>query len=223
VNEHIPDRALGAFEAGLSAETRALFRSLNHPTEIQAFLDQTPYSPEERNRCVRSVLYDRLAHCLDGGLFAAAALRRIGFPPLIVDLLPEPGRDDDHVLAVFKIDGCYGAVAKSNFVGLRYREPVHRTARELALSYFEAYFNVRGEKTLRGYTRPVNLTTLDKYDWMSRDEGADAVEKHLKTLRPIPLLTPDMVARLAPVDSRTYDAGLMGANATGLYKPLAIG
>jgi len=219
MNEGIPDRPLEAFEAGLSAEVRALFRSLSHPTEIQAFLDQIPYSPEERNRCIRNVLRDRLAHCLDGGLFAAAALRRLGFPPLIVDLLPQPGRDDDHVLAIFKIDGCYGAVAKSNFVGLRYREPIHRTLRELALSYFEAYFNVRGEKTLRGYTRPVRLTALDKYDWMSSDVGADAVEKHLKTLQPIPLLTAEMIARLAPVDARSYDAGLVGADSAGLYRP----
>jgi hypothetical protein len=106
----------------LTGQETAALSALSSPADIQAYLDATPYSPEERDRCPLNVMRDRVAHCLDGGLFAAMALRRLGYPPLIIDLLPEPGLDDDHVLAIFKRDGCYGAVAKSNFAGLRYRD-----------------------------------------------------------------------------------------------------
>ena len=137
---------------------RTALDALHSPFAIQAFLDATPYSPEDRDRCPLNVIRDRVAHCLDGALFAAMALRRLGYPPLLIDLLPEPDIDDDHVLAIFKVNGCWGAVAKSNFVGLRYREPVYRTLRELVMSYFEPFYNVEGVRTLRGYTLPVNLS-----------------------------------------------------------------
>src|SRR3990172_4896884 len=104
--------------------------SLSSPSKIQAFLDDVPYSAEEVYRCPLRVLRDRKAHCFDGALFAAAALRRLGCPPLILDMIPGD-RDDDHLLALYKCDDHWGAVAKSNFVGLRFREPVYRTLREL--------------------------------------------------------------------------------------------
>ena len=140
------------FKVRLTSEQRGAWQSLTSPANIQAFLDTIPYSAEDANRSPLRVLQERQAHCLDGGLFAAAALRQLGHPPLIVDLLPDPGTDDDHVLAIFRRNGCFGAVAKSNFAGLRYREPVYRSLRNLVMSYFEVYFNVRGEKTLRSYT-----------------------------------------------------------------------
>jgi hypothetical protein len=203
----------------LTSEQREALESLRTPVLIQAYLDDTPYSPENANRSPLRVMQDRLAHCLDGGLFAAMALRRLGFPPLIVDLLPEPGRDDDHVLAIFKIDGCYGALAKSNYVGLRYREPVFRSLRELVMSYFEVFFNTEAEKTLRSYTRPIHLAAYDRMDWLWNDAAADAVEASLKTLKTIPLVTPRQVARLEKVDPLSQKAGLLVANPAGLYKP----
>jgi hypothetical protein len=207
------------FDSMLDQEQRHFFAGLSTPARIQAFLDQTPYSPEEANRCPLSVLRDGLAHCLDGALFAAAALRRLGYPPLIVDLLPEPGMDDDHVVAIYRRDGHLGALAKSNFVGLRFREPVYRNLRELVLSYFELYFNVNGQKTLRSYTRPLNLASLDKQGWMWSDAGADAVEKRLGQLSRLPLLTEAMIEHLTPVDKLSYRAGMLGVNKAGLYKP----
>src|SRR5512141_1033501 len=122
------------------------------PEAIQRFLDETPYSSEGRYRCPRSVLRDRRAHCLDGALLAAWALRRLGDPPLIVDL--RAVRDDDHVITIFRRRGRIGAIAKSNVVGLRFREPVYRSLRELVMSYFELYYNTDGEKTLRSYSVP---------------------------------------------------------------------
>ncbi len=111
---------------------------LDSPAAIQAFLDGLPYSADPFYRCPASVLRDGKAHCFDGALFAAAALRRLGFPPAIVDMLPE--RDDDHILAIYKVDGHWGAIAKSNFVGLRFREAVYASLRELVMSYFEVFW-----------------------------------------------------------------------------------
>lgn len=207
------------FDAHLDKEQQELFATLDSPAKIQAFLDQVPYSAEGVNRCPLRVLQDRVAHCLDGALFAAAALRRIGYPPRIVDLLPEPGRDDDHVLAIYQRGRSYGAIAKSNCVGLRYREAIYRTIRELVMSYFEDFFNVEGEKTLRSYTRPLDLRTMDKFGWMWSDEGANAIEKRLGELRRISILTVQMIANLTPVDRLSYEAGMLGANEAGLYRP----
>lgn len=198
-------------------ELKVLAR-LDCPVRVQEFLDSVPYSSEETYRSPRSVLRDRVAHCFDGALFAAAALRRLGFPPLILDMLPND-RDDDHLLALYKVDGHWGAVAKSNFVGLRFREPVYRTLRELCLSYFDQFYNVHREKTLRGYTVPINLSAFDKLHWMTNDEHLEAIALRLDEIRKVTLVTPPMEKRLSPVDKRSYQAGLIGVNWAGLYKP----
>ncbi len=208
-----------SWEQELTAEEQSLLAGLDTPAAIQAFLDQTEYSAESANRNPIRVLRERKAHCLDGATFAVFALRRLGYPPLIVDLLPEPDMDDDHVLAIFKRGNRFGAVAKSNFVGLRYREPVYASLRELAMSYFESYYNVNGQKTLRAYTLPINLKRFDRDHWMQLDSGVDAIEKYLYTRPRIALITAEMGAALLPMDKLSYDAGLLAVNAAGLYKP----
>lgn len=201
-----------------SPTERRFLAQLTTPLKIQAFLDDIPYSTEERYRCPRTVMRERAGHCFDGALFAAAALRRLGYPPLIVDLLPNQ-RDDDHILAVFKRDGRWGAIAKSNFSGLRYREPVYFSQRELVMSYFEDYYNLAGERTLRGYTVPLNLATFDKYNWMTSDAELDRIGVKLGEIRSHALLTPVMVKRLNKLDARSLQAGMLGTNPDGLYKP----
>lgn len=207
------------FETRLTPAQASLWQSLDSPAAIQSFLDRTPYSVVNDNRCPLSVLNDGVAHCLDGGLFAAAALRRLGYPPLIVDLLPEPGQDDDHVLAIYRVGGSYGAVAKSNYPGLRSREPIYHSLRELALSYFEWFFNYERKKTLRAYTRPLNLATMDGARWMWEDAGADAVERRLWGLQPVPLLRPGQAQLLRSLDDLTYAAGTVGVNEAGVFRP----
>jgi len=135
---------------------------------------------------------------------------------LILELAPNE-RDDDHIVALFKQHNCWGAVAQSNFTGLRYREPVYRSLRELVMSYFEDFFNSAGEKTLRGYRRPINLRTFDRLDWMSSDSGLDALADGMDRYRVIPAITDQMAANLALADERSLRAGLMGSNPAGLF------
>jgi hypothetical protein len=200
------------------AEARVVSR-LTTPAKIQSFLDSIEYSEEERYRCPLTVLRDRKGHCFDGALFAAAMLRRIGHPPLITDIIPNEN-DDDHLLALFKMHGHWGAVAKSNYSGLRFREPVYRTLRELILSYFEDFFNAIGEKTMRAYTRPLNLTTFDKLGWMTEDAVLDAIGEKLDDIPKYKPLTPGMIRALSFADRRSVQAGLLGSKPSGLFKPV---
>ena len=156
------------------------------------------------------MLRERTAHCLEGAIFAAAALRVLGFPPLLLDL--EAEQDTDHVIAVFRVRGHWGAIAKSNFSGLRYREPVHRSLRELVMSYFDGYINLRGERTLRAFSRPVNLARFDRTrpGWAVVDGDLWWIPEHLLEIRHTRLLSPAMIRALSRVDRRALAAGLVG-------------
>jgi hypothetical protein len=189
------------------SELRAL-RALKTPVGIQRFVDDLPYNLSYTARSPRKVLHDRTASCLEGGIFAAAALRIIGFPPLIFDL--EAEQDTDHVVAIFKERGHWGAVAKSNFTGCRYREPVYRSLRELAMSYFNVYFNLRWERTLRRYSRPVNLARFDHLNWMTTEKAIWFIAEHLCEIPHISLLTSTMEKNLSRVDPRTIKAEMTG-------------
>jgi len=204
------------FERLLHKRERKLFLSLVSPIKIQAFLDRTPYYDEDLYRSPLTVMRKRKSCCFDGALFATTALRKIGHPPLIVNLNAK--NDDDHILAIYKRNGFFGAVAKSNFVGLRFREPVYRTLRELIMTYFESYYNLDGKKTLRSYTVPLNLKHFDKIDWMISDDNLEVIADRLDTIRKVSLLTPCMVRRLSTVDKRFYKAGMLGADTKAIYK-----
>lgn len=194
-----------------TAAESAVFRRLRSPDRIQRFLDDLAYNKEPHGptcRSPRRVLRDRTAHCMEGALFAAAALRLLGHPALLLDF--EAERDDDHVLAIFRVRGHWGAVAKSNYSGLRYREPVYRTLRELAMSYFEHYYNLRKEKTLRRYSRPVNLKRFDRIGWMTAEEDVWAIPEHLCDIPHTPVLAKPLIPTLGRVDERLFAAGLVG-------------
>lgn len=194
---------------GLTADEVRAMRGLRPAWRIQEFLDAIDYDIEGGQcRSPRRVLRERSAQCLDGALFAAAALRLQGHAPLLLDL--EATRDDDHVLAVFKRQGRWGAIAKSNYSGLRFREPIFRSLRELVLSYFEVYFNLDGEKTLRRYSVPLDLSRFDERAWMIADDTDATIATHLVDQRHFRLLTPSMERQLGRVDPRLFDAGLVG-------------
>ena len=183
-------------------------RALKTPVGIQKFLDDLPYNLSYTAASPKKVLHDRTASCLEGGIFGAAALRILGFSPLIFDL--EAEQDTDHVVAIFKLRGHWGAVAKSNFTGCRYREPVYRTLRELAMSYFNIYFNLRGERTLRRYSRPVNLARFDHMHWMTTAKPVWFIAEYLCEIPHISLLTPAMEKSLTRVDRRTMSGEMVG-------------
>ena len=197
---------------GFTEDELAVFARLKTPERIQQFLDcEIGYNKEPQGATCRSprrVLRDRVAHCMEGALFGAAALRVQGFPPLLLDL--EAVRDDDHVLAVFRQRGHWGAIAKSNYSGLRFREPVYRTLRELAMSYFEHYYNLAGEKTLRRYSRPVLLSRFDHSGWMTDEEDVWQIPEYLTGIAHTPLLAAGMDRRLNRVDARLQAAGKLG-------------
>src|SRR5271169_6029133 len=185
------------------SELRKL-RGMKDPHGIQKFLDDAPYHLEDTAWSPRRVLAEQTAHCLEGAIFAAAALRANGYPPLLLDF--EAEHDTDHVIAIYKQHGCWGAVAKSNFTGCRWREPVHRSLRELALSYFNTYCNLRGERTLRTFSRPVQMKRFDPLNWMSSEKPVWFVAEYLLTIFHYRLIPEAQANRLRRVDGRLFRA-----------------
>jgi len=196
---------------GFTAKELRTLRSLTTPAKIQRFVEEMPYHHSKTAWSPRVVLQERTAHCLEGAIFAAAALRVNGFAPLLFDL--EAYRDSDHVLAVFQQRGHWGAIGKSNFSGLRYREPVYRTLRELAMSYFDDYFNDAGDRSLRGFaTRPADVSRFDSRNWMTANKSEQLwyIADYLCKIAHTPILPRGMDKRLTRVDKRRLDAGFVG-------------
>lgn len=192
----------------ISADDLRVLRSLKTPARIQRFIDELQYQYADTAWSPQRVLRERKGHCMEGALLATAALRVNGYPPLLMDL--EAVHDDDHVVAIYREQGLWGGIAKSNFAGLRFRAPIYRSLRELALSYFEHYYNLRGERTLRGYSVPVNLARLDSRHWMTSEEDVWCVPELLIEARHYALF-PHKVARDLPrLDRRSFEAGMTG-------------
>ena len=171
------------------AEFRALER-LDSPGRIQAFLNSIPANFEPHGDTVlsvREVLRQRRAHCIEGAMLAACALWVRGEPPLPLDL--KAVQDYDHVVALFRRNGRWGAISKTNHVPLRYRDPVYRSLRELAMSYFHEYANRRGQKTLRQYSRVFDLRRLAPRDWVTKPGNCWEVAQALDEIRHYPLIT----------------------------------
>ena len=200
-------------ESGFTRQELRSLRALRSPVGIQRFLDAMPYHLAKTAWSPRRVLRERTAHCLEGAIFAAAALRVLGFPPLLLDL--EAVQDTDHVIAVYRLNGHWGAIAKSNFSGLRFRAPVYRGLRELTMSYFEDYINLRGDRTLRAYSRPVDLARFDRSHpgWMTSEGNLWWIPEHLVHIPHRHLLRPDLERSLSRVDRRALEAGLVGYRA----------
>ena len=189
------------------AELRKL-RTLKDPHGIQLFLDDMPYHLADTAWSPRRVLRENTSHCLEGAIFAAAPLRANGFPPLLLDF--EADHDTDHVMAIYRVNGHWGAIAKSNFTGCRYREPVYRSLRELAMSYFNLYFNLRRERTMRTFSRPVNLRRFDHLQWMTTEKPVWFIVNYLFEIHHYKLLRPGMANRLHRVDERLFQAECVG-------------
>jgi hypothetical protein len=198
---------LKQFEARLPESLRKTFKGLHTPFAIQEYLNSLMYKGEERDRSPLNVMLDGQGHCLDGGFLAALCLWKIGFKPLLIDIVPDPGVDDDHVLALYQIEERWGALAKTNYINLGFREPVYKNLRELVMTYFEHYVSIRQEKCLTGYTRIFDASRYTRYNWAWDESGANAIyHRYFYGRKPIRLITQSMAQRLSRVTDRAYAA-----------------
>jgi hypothetical protein len=190
---------------------------MDTPFKVQGWLNSIAYDPAPGTASPRRVMRERKANCFEGALFAAAAFRFHGRLPLVVDM--RSWNDDDHVLAVFRQNGAWGCVAKSNYTVLRFREPVYRSIRELMMSFFDVYFNPIGQKTLRAYSVPYDVSRFDGMSWMTTEEDISDVGDALDKARHYKVLTPAQIRSLQITEPTLVKAGLLGADASGLYVP----
>ena len=190
-----------------SPEEKKLLLLLKTPQQIQDFVDNIPTNWEpEGDTCISPlrVLQENRAHCIEAAMLAALILRLHGHKPLLLDLTAN-SKDQDHVLALFRIDGSWGAIAKSNHYCLGYRDPIYKTIRELVMSYFHEYLNKAGEKTLRSYSIPLNLKTLDTKNWMTNEKNVWFVAEALIKLPHTKILERTQERLLRKADDFTRD------------------
>jgi len=196
--------------SGFSRRELSVFRRLDSPARVQGFLNELGCNWElEGDTCMspRRVLESGIAHCVEGALLAAAALRLHGRRALVVELVATAD-DDSHLVAVWNERGYWGAIGKTNHAVLRYREPVHRDTRELAISFFHEYFlNSNGEKTLRSFTRPVDLARFDRRRWMTAEEDVAYIPEAIEGMRHYELLEPWQIRGLRRADDVEIQAG----------------
>lgn len=189
-----------------------LFKKLNTSSKIQDYLNTLEFNFEENgDTCMspREVIKNKKAHCMEGAMFAAAVLEFHGFKPLVLDLrsIKRP-YDYDHVVAVFKQFGCIGAISKTNHAVLRYREPVYKNVRELALSYFHEYFlNSNGKKTLREYSIPFDLNYFNKLNWRTTEEDLFGISFYLDEIKHYRILSKEQEKNLRKADRIEIEAG----------------
>ena len=186
-----------------------------NPASVQDYLDALAYNTTDTTFCPRDVVLEQKAHCMDGAVFAAAALDSMGYPPLLVDLRAID--DDDHVIAVYRENGLWGAVAKSNTTSLRFRDPAYRTVRELALSYFPVYFNMDGVMSLYEYSRPFSLRKYGRKYLAEPD--VSYIGDDLDATVHYPIVSKRQLKAMRSVPRYLMDACFAGADPAGLYKP----
>ena len=195
---------------GLSEKEFSILKKLNTPSKIQDFLNSLKINFEENgDTCMspRKVLREKKAHCMEGAMLAALALKINGYPPLVVDLVSIP-KDLDHVIAVFKKNNHWGALGKTNHAVLRYREPIYKTIRELVLSFFHEYFdNSSGVKTLREYSMPIDLSIFDKYNWITSEEDVWYIPDYLANAPHKKILNKSQISSLRKADLIERKAG----------------
>jgi hypothetical protein len=197
-------------DLGLTPTEFAVLRRLDTPQKVQRFLYGLKQNFEldgETCLTVREVLRTRRAHCIEGAMLAACAMWVHGEPPLLLDM--RAVRDFDHVVALYRHRGHWGAISKTNGIFLRSRDPVYRDLRELAMSYFHEYCNRRNHKTLREYSVPYDLRRVDPKVWVSGEKGAWQVAAALDDIRHFKLMDPHHLRVLGPRDAFERRAGAL--------------
>ena len=210
-----------AGDLGLAPREFQALERLSSPQKIQAFLNAIPINHEiggETVLSVREVLRQRRAHCIEGAMLAAAALWVNGEPPLVMHLDCHES-DFPHVITLFRRHGAWGAISKTNGAPLRYRDPIYRTLRELALSYFHEYFNKRGHKTLRSYSLPFDMRRIDPKDWITARKNCWAAHDRITELRHYALISRRQEKLLAKRDPFERKAAKMVEYPRPLLEP----
>ncbi|MDQ3245154.1 MAG: hypothetical protein M3P22_02320, partial [bacterium] len=163
-----------------------LIQKLNTPAKIQDFINSIPFNFEKNGETIMSpirAMHANKMHCMEGALFSAYILSIHGYKPLILHL-KSTREDFDHIITLFQIDGFWGALSKTNHAALRYREPVYKNVRELVLSYFHEYFlNNTGQKTLRSYSRPLDLNIFKNKKWWLAEEDLWYIDEKLDKIK----------------------------------------
>ncbi len=196
---------------GYTKEEEKLFRRLNTPKKIQDYLNAVHFNFDERGgTCMspRRVIKGHSADCVEGAVFAAAALEFHSQKPWILDLrsVKKP-YDYDHVVAVFKQFGCFGAISKTNHGVLRYREPVYKSVRELAMSFFHEYFLENGQKTLREYSELFDLSKFKEEDWRTGEGDLSALLERLDRIKHHKILSKEQIKNLRKADMVEIEMG----------------
>lgn len=194
---------------GFTKEELDMLRKLNTPVKIQDYINSLKINFEPNgDTCMspRMVLREGKAHCIEGALLAAVALRLHGYKPLIVDL-EASHTDYDHVITVFKKGNKWGAITKTNHAVLRYREPIYRDIRELVLSFFHEYFLDSGKKTLRSFSEPVDLSRFDEKGWMTSEKDVWYIPEYLTQVNHTKILDRKLISGLRKADSIEIKAG----------------
>ena len=192
----------------LSPDERNVFARLNSPHKIQDFVDALPVNFEETGDTIlspRRVLRERRAHCMEGAVFAAACFAYHDQPALLLDLQASP-IDDDHVVTLFRRGGLWGAISKTNHAVLRWRDPVYRTVRELAMSYFHEYLAPNGKKSLRAISRPFDLGRYAPETWVTAEQDLEWLQDKLNDLSHAPLLPRGIIPRLRDISALEQEA-----------------
>lgn len=194
---------------GLGKKELKVLKKLNTAKKIQDFLNGMKKIFEEKGDAYlspMSVLEKKICNCVEGAVLAALALRVNGYSPLVLDLTANK-YDFDHVVAVFKKYGKWGAISKTNYAVLRYREPIYNSIRELALSYFHEYIDDYGEKSLRSFSLPVNLKGFDRLGWMTTKEKINYIPEYLAKVKHSPILNRKQIMNLRKADKIEIEAG----------------
>lgn len=194
---------------GLSEKEQKILKSLDTEKKIQDFLNAIPINFEEKgdtSMSPRMVLRENKAHCVEGAMLAALALRLQGKKPLVVDMTATK-KDFDHVICVFKKNGKWGALGKTNHAVLRYREPIYKDIRELVMSFFHEYFDDNGKKNLRSYSLPVDLSRFDHLNWTTSEEDVWFVPEYLGKVKHYNILNRKQIANLRKAEDIEIEAG----------------
>jgi hypothetical protein len=196
---------------------RKFLKGLRSPDGIQAYLDSLPYNPVGATLSPRYVMMSGDAHCLEGGLLAAAALELMGHRPLLVELQAND-YDDSHMIAVYKTQTGWGSIAKSNTTLLAGRYPVYRSIRELVMSYFDFYFNIKGRPSLYAYSPAVDLNRFNDLEWRTGDNDLIKIGYAFNHIPHTELISLRELGRLKKAPKRVQDACFLGFDPDGVFK-----